>query len=258
MNIDNDHIQFADQLADASRAIIKEAAQASFDLEIKEDLSPVTSVDKRVEDTLRQLIADKFPDHGILGEERADTAPDAEFKWIIDPIDGTLPFLAGLPVFGTLIALVCGDAPVIGVIDMPMTNDRWLGCDGQQTTRNNRPASCRSCDDLSQAMMSTSNPNFYNDTDKPALARMNAATRWCVYGGSCMTYGQLASGRIDVGIEVAYNIHDYLALVPVINGAGGKITDWNGANLTVHSGDRFVATGDSKRHGQVLQIVNSA
>ncbi len=251
-----DYRQFAEHLADTSRTIIREMAQRPFDLEIKSDDSPVTAVDKTVEDALRLQISERFPEHGILGEERADTAPDAEFKWIIDPIDGTLPFLAGLPVFGTLIALVQGEKPVVGIIEMPMTAERWVGCERQPTTRNDNPVRSRACDNLSTALMANSNPDFCRDEDKPALARMNAATRWCAYGGSCMAYAQIASGRIDVGVEVNYNIHDYLALVPVIQGAGGVITDWNGSDLTIHSADRFVAAGDRRIHEQSLRILS--
>ncbi len=252
-----DYIHFAESLADAGRTTIRDALRKPFDLEIKPDGSPVTAVDKAVEDAMRALISDRFPGHGILGEERQDSAPDAEMKWIIDPIDGTLPFLAGIPVFGTLIALVRGEVPVLGIIDMPMTGERWVGCEGQATTRNGSPVRSRACGELSQALMSSSNPDFYGERDRPALGRMNAATRWCVYGGSCMAYGQIASGRIDLGIDVNFDIHDYLALVPVIQGAGGAITDWDGAGLTVNSGDRFVAAGDPRVHAQALAVLNA-
>jgi len=247
--------EFAQDLANASRAIITDAVHQPYELEIKPDHSPVTAVDKAVEDKIRLMIDDRFPDHGVLGEERADTNPNAEFKWIIDPIDGTLPFLAGLPVFGTLIALVRGEEPIIGVIDMPMTKDRWIGREGEQTTRNGAPVRCRSCSGLSDALMATGNPNFWTQKDRPALARLTKATRWGVFGGSCMTYGQIASGQIDIGIEVCYNIHDYLALVPVVQGAGGVITDWAGGCLTIHSDDRFVAAGDRRIHEQALKTL---
>lgn len=251
-----DYILFAERLADTGRAIIREAARNPVEPEIKPDGSPVTAVDKAVEDAMRALIAERFPDHGILGEERQDSAPEAEMKWIIDPIDGTLPFLAGIPVFGTLIALVRGEVPVLGIIDMPMTGDRWVGCEGQATTRNASPVRGRDCGELSQALMSSSNPDFYGERDRPALGRLNAATRWCVYGGSCMAYAQIASGRIDLGIDVNFDIHDYLALVPVIQGAGGVITDWDGAALTINSGDRFIAAGDARVHAQALAVLN--
>jgi histidinol phosphatase-like enzyme (inositol monophosphatase family) len=246
---------FAEELAGAARSVIRAALNAPFETEIKPDQSPVTEVDKAVEDRIRTLIDKCFPDHGVLGEERPDTNPDAEFKWVIDPIDGTLPFLAGIPVFGTLIALVHGDDPVIGVIDMPVTGDRWVGCKGATTTRNGEMVRTRACDRLSNALMASSNPNFWGAQDRPALDRLTAATRWGIYGGSCLAHAQIASARVDMGIEVGYDIHDYLALVPVISGAGGVITDWHGAPLTIRSGDRFVSAGDARIHQQALNIL---
>ena len=248
-------MDFAEELARAGRSVIRAALNAPFETEIKEDQSPVTEVDKAVEDKIRALISDRYPDHGVLGEERADTNPEAEFKWVIDPIDGTLPFLAGIPVFGTLIALVHGDEPVIGIIDMPVTSDRWVGCKGAATTRNGKVVRTRACDRLTNALMASSNPNFWSAQDRPALERLTAATRWGVYGGSCLAHAQIASARVDLGVEVGYDIHDYLALVPVISGAGGVITDWNGVHLTTGSGDRFISAGDERIHHQALKTV---
>ena len=248
---------FAERLADASGGILRAAVKQPFAIEMKGDGSPVTEVDKAVEDRIRILIGEEYPNHGIIGEERDDVAPDAELKWIIDPIDGTLPFLAGFPVFGTLIALVHDDVPVLGIIDLPMTNERWLGCDGQQTTCNGAPVQTRKCGALSEALMSTSNPDFYSEQDRPALQRMRKATRWRVYGGSCTAYARVASGRVDVGFDVDFDIHDYLALVPVVNGAGGQITDWNGRDLTLNSADRFVAAGDRRVHRQALELLQA-
>jgi len=248
-------LRFAGDLADAARAILRQATRKPFEIIRKDDGSPVTEVDKAVEDALRILITEHYPDHGVLGEERAPTNPDAEYKWVIDPIDGTLPFLAGIPVFGTLIALVQGDAPILGVIEMPMTGERWLGCKGQPTICNGQPVRTRACESLSQALMSTSNPDFYSDETRPALQRVQAASRWAVYGGSCMAYAQIATGRVDIGMDVGFDIHDYLALVPVIRGAGGVISDWNGDDLTIHSGDQLIAAGDPRVHQQTLDIL---
>jgi histidinol phosphatase-like enzyme (inositol monophosphatase family) len=246
---------FADRLADAARACIKEYVDVAPEPISKGDGSPVTAVDRAVEDRLRQLISETYPDHGIVGEERGATSADKELVWVIDPIDGTLPFLAGFPVYGTLLALVRGDAPVLGIIDMPATDERWLGCQGLPSTRNGKPVKTRACHALSVALMSTSNPDFFRDSDRPALERMKAATRWAVYGGSCMAYAQLASGRIDVGIDVSFDPYDYLALVPVITGAGGFITDWDGNPLTLRSGDRLVAAGDARIHSKSLTVL---
>jgi len=250
-----EYADFAERLAVSSGDIIRRSAYEPASAEIKSDASPVTAIDRAVEDRLRAMIGDTYPGHGIFGEERGTTAPEAEFKWVLDPIDGTLPFLAGIPVFGTLIALVHGETPVLGVIDMPMTGERWVGAANRPTTRNSVAVRTRNCETLATALMSTSNPDFYDDTDRPALDRLRSATGFCVYGGSCMAYARIADGRIDVGTDVGYDIHDFLALVPVIEGAGGRITDWDGAALGLKSGSRLVASGDSRVHEQALKLL---
>ncbi len=250
--------EFAGRLADASGPIIRSAHQSGFSTEAKADGSPVTNVDRAVEDRLRAIIATSCPDHGIVGEERGATAASDGPVWVIDPIDGTLPFLAGIPVFGTLIALVEDGAPLIGVIDMPATAERWLGCRGRPTTRNGTAVRVRPCSGLADALMSTSNPDFYGADDGDAFARLKAEVRWTVYGGSCLAYAQLASGRTDLGIDVALDPLDYLALVPVIEGAGGVVSDWQGGPLTMASGSRILAAGDARRHAEAMAILVDA
>ncbi len=251
-------LTFAERLAEASRGLIQEAARGAVGSQIKGDGSPVTAIDQGVEDRLREMIAEAYPDHGIVGEERGASSPERDFVWVLDPIDGTLPFLAGIPVYGTLIALLRDKAPLIGVIDMPATGERWVGCEGLPTTRNGAPVTARPCEALSGALLSTSNPDFYGEVDSPALQRLKTETRWTVYGGSCMAYAQIASGRIDIGIDVAFDPFDYLALVPVVEGAGGVISDWDGAPLTLDSGDRLIATGDARIHAQALEILTGS
>ena len=246
---------FSERLAEASRGLIREAAHGAVQSQTKGDGSPVTAVDQGVEDRLRAMITEAYPDHGIVGEERGASYPERELVWVLDPIDGTLPFLAGIPVYGTLIALLRDRAPILGVIEMPATGERWVGCLGRATTRNGTPVNVRPCAVLSDALLSTSNPDFYGAVDLLALERLKAATRWTVYGGSCMAYAQIASGRIDIGIDVAFDPFDYLALVPVIEGAGGAISDWAGKALTLDSGDRFIAAGDARVHDQALKVL---
>ncbi len=249
---------FAGRLADASRACIQAMNRESFQIIRKDDGSPVTAVDQAVEDGIREMIAAEWPGHGIVGEERGATSPDSEFVWVIDPIDGTLPFLAGIPVYGTLIALLHNGKPVLGLIDMPGTQERWIGGDGLPTTLNGEPVRSRDCADLSAAMLSTSNPDFYGATDFASFERLKAITRWTVYGGSCMAYAQIATGRIDIGIDVGFDIFDFLALAPVIEGAGGIITDWEANPLTLKSGGRIIAAGDRRAHKQALDILQGA
>jgi histidinol phosphatase-like enzyme (inositol monophosphatase family) len=246
---------FAETLADASRALLVEAAVGARRGEMKSDGSPVTPIDQAVEKRLRKMIAQAYPDHGIVGEEHGESNPGSGHVWVLDPIDGTLPFLAGIPVYGTLIALLQDGVPVLGIIDMPATGERWVGVAGAPTKRNGAHTQVRDCERLSQALLSTSNIDFYGEHDLPALERLKAATRWTVYGGSCMAYAQIASGRIDIGVDVAFDVFDYLALAPIIEGAGGIITDWRGEPLTLASGDRLIAAGDKRSHGAALKIL---
>ncbi len=240
---------------DVSGALIREYNRKPFQIEVKGDGSPVTSVDPAVEDQMREIIAAEHPDHGILGEERKAYAPDSEFVRVIDPIDGTLAFIAGIPVFGTLLALLHNGIPVLGIIDMPMTGERWIGVDGLQTTRNGKPVHSRPCADLAMALMSTSNPDYYDRTNAPALERLKKATRFAIYGGSCMFYAQIAAGRVDICIDVQFKIYDYLALIPVVQGAGGVFTNWEGRAAGLHSGSQYIAAGDPRAHEQALKIL---
>lgn len=240
---------------DASSAMIREHMRKPFQIEIKADGSPATSVDQAVEDQMRAIISGEHPDHGILGEERKALAPDRELVWVIDPIDGTLPFLAGIPVFGTLLALLHDGVPVLGIIDMPMTAERWIGGHGLPTTRNGRPVHTRGCAELAAALMSTSNPDYYDRTTAPALERLKQATRFAVYGGSCMFYAQIASGRVDICIDVGFKPWDYMALIPVVQGAGGVFTDWQGRPAGLHTGCQYIAAGDPRIHEQALKVL---
>lgn len=246
--------RFAETLADASRALLRSAGSPVADM--KADSSPVTATDRAVEVRLRDLITARFPDHGILGEEEAAVGADRKLCWVLDPIDGTLAYLAGFPVFGTLIALLEEGRPLLGVIDLPMTEERWVGRAGQPTLMNGSPVKVRSCPDLDQALIATSNLDYWSAMDLPRLDSLRDSARWCVYGGSCTAYARLASGQIDLAVDVAFDIHDYLALVPVIEGAGGRITDWQGGALTRHSGDRILAAGDTRLHARALQLLD--
>jgi histidinol phosphatase-like enzyme (inositol monophosphatase family) len=246
---------FAERLADASREILLPAAALRPDAQVKDDSSPVTAVDEAIEDRLRDMIAREYPDHGIVGEERGAARTESDHVWVLDPIDGTLAFLAGIPVFGTLIALIRGGAPAIGVIDLPATGARWVGCQGKPTTHNGVAVRTHACAELSTALLSTSNPDFYGAAEFEAFERLKSAVRWTVYGGSCLAYAQVASGRIDLGIDTALDPVDYCALVPVIRGAGGTITDWQGADLGLHSGKQVLAAGDPHAHAHALEVL---
>ncbi len=249
------HLAFAVALAERSRRIMSQALAERPQIELKPDSSYVTDTDNGIERALRAMIEKAFPSHGILGEEYGAHNADAEYAWVLDPIDGTAAFVAGLPVFGTLIALLHEGLPVVGIIDHLVTNDRWIGAAGRPTRRNGIEVRTRACPSLSQAMMSASNPDFFSDEERPLFERIRSRTQWRIYGGSCFSYGLLASGRIDIAVDSSLAIHDFAPYVPIITGAGGIITDWEGKAITIHSGPQILAAGDRGRHAEVLALL---
>lgn len=249
-------IPFAEQLATISGEIIRKYFRKPLDAEQKEDLSPVTKADREIERTLRAYIHQTYPEHGIIGEEFDPTLADAPYKWIIDPIDGTKSFMIGKPIFGTLISLVHGDEPILGIIDQPILGERWTGVKGFATNFNYDPIRTRGCESLGAAMLSTTSPNMFKGPDRDTFERVREAARYVTYGGDCYSYGLLASGFIDVIIETDLKPHDFCALAPIIRGAHGIFTDWEGNPITRISDGRVIATGDRRTHDEVLAIIN--
>jgi histidinol phosphatase-like enzyme (inositol monophosphatase family) len=251
-------LAFALRLATESGAVLREAASVRPEVEVKSDRSFVTALDARIERRLREMLADGFPTHGILGEEEGWDNPDAEHIWVLDPIDGTAAFIAGLPVYGTLIALMQEGEPILGIIDHPITGDRWIGVKGSPTTHNGRPCCTRSCGALGGAILSASNPDFFDDEERPALDAMRAATAWRIWGGACMSFGLLASGRTDAAFDTRLKLWDFAPFRPIIEGAGGVITDWEGRSIDHKTGKRIMAAGDPARHHEMLRLVEAA
>jgi len=252
--------QFVDdaiRFADISRAIIRQEISQPRIVTVKSDATPVTPTDQNVERALREAIKQSYPEHGIVGEEYGDQNSDSDYVWVLDPIDGTMAFVAGLPTFSTLIALTWRGSPVLGIMDSPVTQERWIGVDGLGTTLNGKNIQSRSCKTLGNAFAHTSSPLYFaSDSDIAAYDRMVSAVQFLIFGGGCHAFGRVADGYIDVAFETAHDIHDYLALVPIINNAGGVISDWQGNPLTLTSGPRFVASGDPTVHGLAIDILS--
>jgi histidinol phosphatase-like enzyme (inositol monophosphatase family) len=248
-------LHFAHALADAAHALLAPAASQRHEVRVKDDRSFVTSLDTQIETRLHEMIAQRYPGHGLLGEETGAHALDAEAVWVIDPIDGTAPFIAGLPVFGTLIALAWQGTPVLGLMHLPVTNQRYVGVAGRASTLNGAVIRTRACADLGTAILTTSNPDFLGDSERPALDALRKPTAWRIYGGCCMSYGLLASGRADLAIDAGLAIYDYAAFRPLIEGAGGVITDWQGRAITLASGSQVLAAGDAARHVEALALI---
>jgi inositol-phosphate phosphatase / L-galactose 1-phosphate phosphatase / histidinol-phosphatase len=252
-----DLTRFAEQLAVIARQMLLAAASQQAAVETKPDRSFVTATDKAIEQRLRCEISARYPEHGIIGEEEGREREDASVQWVLDPIDGTAPFIAGVPVFGSLIALAIDGTPVIGVMDFPMTNDRLVGQSGAATMHNGKPCRTRTCPTLDKAIMATMNPDFFTSHETAALDLLRSATAWRIYGTSSFGYGQLACGRIDLAFDTRLAIHDFAAYRPIIEGAGGVVTDWNGGAITLRSGPQVLAAGTPLLHQQALEQLES-
>lgn len=233
-------LALAGRLADTSRSIARSYFRRPIEIERKPDRSPVTVADRAIETELRRMIRAEFPAHGIRGEEYGHE-PGNEFTWVLDPIDGTKSFISGFPLFGSLIALVCGNQPVLGVIETPAIGERWIGCAGLPTLFNGEAARTSTCDRIEQARVYTTTADAFNDPDWQRFDALSRRAAFRRFGGDCYLYGLLASGHCDLVIEVGLKPHDYLALVPVVEGAGGKISDWRGAALDPNNGNHVVA-----------------
>lgn len=248
-------LDFANQLADASGAILRRRFRQRINVEIKPDNSPVSDADRETEGELRRLIGAAFPDHGVIGEEYGADRPEAEYVWVLDPIDGTKSFITGRPLFGTLIALCRNDRPILGIIDHPAIGERWIGGAGQPTRFNGAPVRVRACSGLAAAALFGSSPHSAKPSNESAFDRVRRASRQVLYSSDCYAYGLIACGFADLCIEFGIGIHDFLAVVPVIEGAGGVISDWSGRALTTKSGDQVVAAGDAGVHQATLELL---
>lgn len=251
-------IDFAARLADAARPIINQHFRAHLTVDRKSDDTPVTIADRDAETAMRRLIAERYPAHGIVGEEHGTQADNAELIWVLDPIDGTKAFIAGKPIYGTLIALVRDGIPILGVIDQPTLDERWIGATGFQTTFNGTPIQSRRCDGLDQAILNATSPDLFSGTDAVKFAQLRKSVWQTQFGGDCYAYGLLASGFIDLVVEADLKSFDFCALVPVVAGAGGAVSDWNGQAMTLNSDGRIIATGNPALLPRTVEILNSA
>ncbi len=246
---------FARYLADLSARAIKPYYRTNVTVETKADQSPVTIADREAEQVMRQAIMQAYPEHGILGEEFGHHQPDAPYQWVLDPIDGTKSFVSGSYLFGTLIALVKDGRPILGVINHPIFDDFLLG-DGRRAWLNGEPVRVRPCTDLADAVMLNTEHwnvgNYHNAAAFEALSkRVKRYNNW----GDCHGYYLLATGGADIMTDPVLNPWDLMALIPIVEGAGGRITDWHGRDPI--SGSGAIATA-GPIHDQVVAALNPA
>lgn len=255
-------IDFSNYLADISKEIaVKYFRQDNGEI-TKGDNSPVTKADREIEKLLRQEITKKFPDHGIIGEEFDNINENADFTWILDPIDGTSSFIVGRPIFGSLIALAYKNKPILGILNQPINNERWIGVDSQYSKFNQQLIKTRNCTKIADAVMCSSSSHYFQGDNQKILQNLCTATKYqkiggVVYGGDCYSYGCLASGFVDIVIDPGLQIYDYAALVPIIEMAGGVISDWQGNDLNLKSNVNIVASANKELHQEVLGMIKA-
>ncbi len=254
-----DFAAFVDQLATASGETILPFFRTSLGADDKNaggSFDPVTAADRAAEQAMRTLIRRHFPEHGIIGEEFGNDRGDAEYVWVLDPIDGTKSFIAGMPVWGTLIALMRLGEPVFGMMHQPFIRERFTG-DGQAAhyrgPAGNRDLHVRACASLSDAILFTTSPLLMKEADRAIFQRVENAVKLSRYGGDCYAYCMLAAGHVDLVIETELKAHDIAPLIPIIRGAGGIVTSWEGG--PAEAGGRVIAAGDARVHEAAMTLL---
>jgi myo-inositol-1(or 4)-monophosphatase len=249
-------LALAEQLADVARRIAVRHFRTPLTVERKADGSPVTVADREIETQMRRMIRAAFPRHAIQGEEFASEG-SGEFTWVLDPIDGTKSFITGFPLFGSLIALLQGGRPVLGVIEAAALGERWVGCEGRPTLFNGRQVRTSACRATEQAVVYTTTPETFDAGERRRFEALSARAALRRFGGDCYLYGMLAGGHCDLVIEVQLKPHDFMAAIPVVEGAGGRISDWRGAPLGTASDGRVVAAATEALWRQAISELSA-
>jgi histidinol phosphatase-like enzyme (inositol monophosphatase family) len=255
-------VRVAQELADLSGPVILKHFRKPMPVENKaagSAFDPVTKADRGAEKVIAQTLAARFPDHGVVGEEFGTKAGTSAFQWVIDPIDGTRSFIIGSPLWGTLIGVLKNGVPYFGLMDQPFTGERFWSGDRASycSVRGGRPVrlKTRPCPRLEDAVLTSTHPDLFEGPERIAvLTELKNATRLTRYGGDCYGYCLLAAGHIDIIIETDLKPYDIVALVPIIERAGGQVTTWTGADAS--SGGNIIATGDARLHEAALKLIN--
>ena len=248
--------KFANSLADDASKTSMYYFRNKIEIEVKDDKSPVTLADKETEQVLRDRIRKEYPEHGILGEEYESEKIDSEFIWVIDPIDGTRSYIAGHKDFGNLIALLHNKKPVLGIINCPAHDERWIGVKNKITKCNGKNVQTSEIRKIKDAYLFTSGLYFMEPQIKKGLELLKEKSRYYRLGGDCYMYGMLASGLIDIVLEDTLKVHDYMALINVVEGAGGVITDKFGEDISLESDGSLVASSSSTLHDEIIKLIN--
>ena len=252
----------AHHLADLSSAAILPYFRRTMKVDNKAaagKFDPVTAADRAAERAIAKAIKAAWPDHGIVGEEYGTKVGSSPYRWVIDPIDGTKAFILGFPIWGTLIGLMHGDQPVLGLMNQPFTGERFWSGPSSSAMRGpdgrERRIKTRACVSLADAMFVTTHPDMFKaGEERRGFEAIRAATRYTRYGGDCYAYCMLAAGHIDIVVEAGLKPYDIAALIPIIEKAGGRCTSWDGGSAA--NGGRVVAAGDPRVHEAAVRILS--
>lgn len=253
-------LAFANALADAAGAVVRRHFRRPGAIDHKDSSAPraqpVTAADREAEAAMRALIAERYPDHGILGEEGGASRPEAPWRWVLDPIDGTRAFVAGFPLFGALIGLTFEGRPVLGIVDQPILGERFAGSP-EGATLNGAPIAARACAGLDAAVTAATDPAMFRTAaEAAAWARIRARAAAVQLGGNCYAYAMLAAGRLDLVVEADLKPWDVCALEPLVAASGGVIAAWDGG--PAHAAERIVACGDRRVYDEVAPLLAGA
>ncbi len=253
-----EYLQFANDIADRARTIAMQGFRSDIEVAYKSDSTVVTQIDLDIENTARKMIAERFTEHGFVGEEKESVGTDRSLVWSMDPIDGTQAFIHGLPTFGILLSLAYMKHPVVGIIDMPALGERWQGASGFPTKWQNRPCGANKTSTLAESTVFATTVDMFEGPDKTTFDIVSKQARHRRFGVDCYAYGLLASGFADVVMEATMKTVDIMALIPIVSGANGVITDWQGNPLTLSSSGYVLATSNSILHQQCLSAIREA
>jgi myo-inositol-1(or 4)-monophosphatase len=249
----------AHALADQSGAVILPHFRTAFAIDHKggDLFDPVTAADRTAEVAIREMLASAYPSHGIIGEEFGSTRSEAEYCWVIDPIDGTRSFILGLPLWGTLIGLTRSGIPLLGLMNQPFTGERFFTDETDAFFRHNgvtRTLQARACHTLGEALLTTTTPEYFTGEDTQRFETLSQNVRLTRYGGDCYNYCMLALGQIDLVVEAGLNPYDIIPLIPIVERAGGVVSTWNGGDA--RGGGRIIAAGDPRLHEAAVKLLS--
>lgn len=248
-------LEVAHEAADAAASILVANYLQPLSIDYKSDQSPVTKADREAEAAIRRIIHANFPDHDVLAEETGGSS-DAEYVWVIDPLDGTKAFVCGRPTFATLIALVHNGYPVVGIINQPITKQRWVGILGAGTTLNGNPVHVNSVyTPLNNCILQATTPDMFIGLDSILFRKVSKNAKCVVWGGDCYAYAMLSTGMSNLVVEADLKPWDFLALVPVVLGAGGYMCDWMGCPISIQTDGRVVAGNSQQLVADVVEIM---